>query len=234
MHSVTVICFAALSWCGDCGALLVGISIGGTLKSVITAFALSILFVGTAQAQFEQQPGGQQQQFGKSPTLFEKGLERRAYVYGKNLAENPNDRLFNGVFKTDPRLILGVEMSPNWALEAGYVPLVDRGFHRVDERDTSDTAGALGANGSSTHAAVKYTLPITDQLSAYGKVGVGRSEMTQGGGTAETGIYTGAGAKLKINERTTVGGEYGSHGGGLKSFGNSNSNRIKADVGIRF
>ena len=233
MHSVTVICSVALSWCGDCDALLLGTSTGGTLKSVFTAFALSILFVGTAQAQLEQ-PDAQQRRFGQSPTLFEKGLERRAYVYGKNIAENPNDRLFNGVFKTDPKLILGVEMSPNWALEAGYVPLIDRGFHRVDERDTSDTAGALGANGSSTHVAVKYTLPITEQLSAYGKVGVGRSEMTQGGGTTETGIYTGAGAKLKINERTTVGGEYGSHGGGLKSFGNSNSNSIKADVGIRF
>lgn len=204
------------------------------MKSVFTAFALTILFVGPAGAQFERQPDEQQPQFGRSPTLFERGLERRNYVYGKNLAENPNDRLFNGVFKTDPRLILGVEMSSNWALEAGYMPLVDRGFHRVDERDTGDTAGALGATGSSTHVAVKYALPITDQLSTYGKVGVGRSEMTQNGGTAQTGIYTGAGAKLKINESTTVRGEYGSHGSGLKSFGNSNSNSIKADVGIRF
>jgi opacity protein-like surface antigen len=204
------------------------------LKSVFTALALSILFVGTAQAQFEQQQGEQQQQFDKSPTLFEKGLERRAYVYGKNLAENSNDRLFNGVFKTDPKLILGVEISPNWALEAGYVPLIDRGFHKVDERDTGDTAGALGANGSSTHAAVKYSLPLSDRLSAYGKVGVGHSDVRSGGGASQTGIYTGAGAKLKVNERTTVGGEYGSHGGGLKSFGNSNSNSIKADVGIRF
>jgi opacity protein-like surface antigen len=209
-------------------------SSGGTLKSVFTAFAISVLFVGTAEAQFEQQPDAQQRRFGQSPTLFEKGLERRAYVYGKNLAENPNDGLFNGVFKTDPRLILGVEMSPNWALEAGYVPLVNRGFHRVDERDTGDTAGALGANGSSTHAAVKYTLPITDRLSTYGKVGVGHSDVTSGGGASQTGIYTGAGAKLRVNEHTTVRGEYGSHGGGLKSFGNSNSNNIKADVGIRF
>lgn len=203
------------------------------MKSVFTALALTMLVASSAEAQLAEQ-AAEQQQFSRTPTLFEKNLLPRSHVYGRNTAENPNDRLFNGVFKTDPRLILGVELSSNWAIEAGYVPLVDRGFHRVDERDTSDTAGALGANGSSTHAAVKYTLLITDQLSAYGKVGVGRSEMTQGGGTAETGIYTGAGAKLKINERTTVGGEYGSHGGGLKSFGNSNSNSIKADVGIRF
>ena len=217
----------------DCDALLLSISTGDTLKSVFTAFAFSILFVGAAQAQFEQ-PDAQQRRFGQSPTLFEKGLERRAYVYGKNLAENPNDRLFNGVFKTDPKLILGVEISPNWALEAGYVPLIDRGFHKVDERDTGDTAGALGANGSSTHAAVKYSLPLSDRLSAYGKVGVGHSDVTSGGGASQTGIYTGAGAKLRINERSTVGGEYGSHKDGLKSFGNSNSNKIKADVGIRF
>jgi opacity protein-like surface antigen len=204
------------------------------LKPVFTALALTMLVTSSAEAQLAEQAAEQQQQFSRTPTLFEKNLLPRSRVYGRNTAENPNDRLFNGVFKTDPRLILGVELSSNWAIEAGYVPLVDRGFHRVDERDTGDTAGALGANGSSTHVAVKYSLPLSERLSAYGKVGVGHSDVTSGGGASETGIYTGAGAKFKVNDRTTVGGEYGSHGGGLKSFGNSNSNSIKGNVGIRF
>lgn len=204
------------------------------MKAIHTTLVLALLVAGTAKAQFVDQSTEHGQQFGTTPTLFEKGLQSRPRTYGKNVAENPNDRLFNGMFKTDPKLLFGVELSPNWALEAGYVNLFDRGFHRVDERNTGDTAGALGANGSSTHAAVKYTVPITDDLSAYGKVGIGRSEMAGADRKAETGIYTGAGARLKVNERTTIRGEYGSHGGGLKSFGNSNSNSIKADVGIRF
>lgn len=204
------------------------------MKSIHTILALALLGSGAAQAQFVDQSTQLQQPFNKTPTAFDQIPQSGSRGYGKNVAENPNDRLFKGMFKTDPKLLFGVELSPNWALEAGYVNLYDRGFHRVDERDTGDTAGALGANGSSTHVAVKYTMPITDQLSAYGKVGVGHSEMVRGDRKAETGIYTGAGAKLKVNDRMTIRGEYGSHGGGLKSFGNSNSNSIKADVGIRF
>jgi hypothetical protein len=58
------------------------------------------------------------------------------------------------------------------------------GFHRIDERDARDTNGALGINGVNTHAAVKYTLPVTDRLTAYGKLGVAYSEM---GGRRKTG-----------------------------------------------
>lgn len=204
------------------------------MKAIHTTLALALLSASIAQAQFVDQSNRSQQLLSKTCTVFDQVPHATLRSYGKNLAENPNDRLFNGMFKTDPKLLFGVELSPSWALEAGYVNLYDRGFHRVDERDTGDTAGALGANGSSTHVAVKYTMPITEQLSAYGKVGVGHSEMTGGARKAETGLYTGAGAKLKVDEGTTIRGEYGSHGGGLKSFGNSNSNSIKADVGIRF
>lgn len=204
------------------------------MKSILTAVAFALLATGAAQAQLVEQSTESPNQFRKNPTLFESGLQPRTRTYARNVSENPNDRVFNGLFKTDPKLLFGVELSPNWALEAGYMNLFDRGFHRVDERDPGDTAGALGANGSSTHAAVKYSLPISDQLSAYGKAGIGYSEMTRGDRKAETGIYTGVGAKFKVNDRTTIGGEYGSHGGGMKSFGNSNSNGVKADVGIRF
>lgn len=203
------------------------------MKIIHSAPALAMLFMGAAQAQFvEQAPD--HHRLGKTPTLAESEWQPRARTYGRNLAENPNDRLYNGMFKTDPRLLFGVELSPDWGLEAGYVNSFDRGFHRVDERDPGDTAGALGANGASTHVAARYNLAITDQLSAYGKVGIGRSATATGDRKAETGLYTGAGARLKMNDRMSIGAEYGSHGHGLKSLGNSNSNAVKADVGVRF
>lgn len=204
------------------------------MKFVHSALALALLAVGGAQAQVVEQSADIDHRLGKTSAPAETAWQPRARTYGRNVAENPNDRLYKGMFKTDPRLLFGIELSPNWALEAGYVNLFDRGFHRVDERDPGDTAGALGANGSSTHAAVKYGLAVTDQLSAYGKVGIGYSAVNRGDRKSETGLYTGVGARLEMNDRTSIGAQYGSHGRGLKSLGNSNSNAVKADVGIRF
>lgn len=204
------------------------------MKLIHSAPAFAFLITGAAQAQFGEQPTDTRYLPGRAPSLDEREWQPRARIYGKNLAENPNARLHKGTFKTDPRLLFGIELSPNWGLEAGYMNLFDRGFHRVEERDPGDTAGALGTNGSSTHVAVKYSMEITDQLSAYGKVGIAYSEVTKDDGKTETGLYTGIGARLKINDRMWIGVEYGNHGGSLKSLGDSNSNAVKVDVGIRF
>ncbi|GGY86775.1 outer membrane beta-barrel protein [Pseudoduganella plicata] len=204
------------------------------MKLIHSILALAFLVMGGAQAQFGEQSTDFHDRLGRTSTPAEKAWQPRARIYGRSVAENSNDRLYKGMFKTDPRLLIGVELSPNWALEAGYVNLFDRGFHRVNERDPGDTAGALGANGSSTHAAIKYSGEITDRLSAYGKVGIAYSETTTDDRKAQTGLYTGVGVKLKMNERMWIGVEYGSHGGGLKSLGDSNANAVKVNVGIRF
>jgi opacity protein-like surface antigen len=178
---------------------------------------------------------GTRELFGKQSAPSEQTLELRPRTYGMNLTENRSDRLFNGTFKTDPRLIMGMQIAPNWSLEAGYANLFDRGFHRIDERDARDTAGALGINGFNTHAAVKYTVPVTGRLTAYGKLGVAYSEM---GGRqnrpGETGMYKGIGARYKVNDRMTVGVEYGDYGGAVNRSNNSNSNSVKVEVGISF
>lgn len=205
------------------------------MKHIYLIITLLLLGISGVQAQFEAQSPGNGAPFNKQPALFEKAFAPGPSLYGSNSADNANDHLFNGLFKTDPRLIMGIQVAPSWSLEAGYVNLFDRGFHRVDERDTRDTAGALGTNGFSTHAAVKYTLLMTDRLSAYGKLGIAYSE----GDIAkkserDIGLYTGVGAKLKVNDRMSISGEYGNHGSGVRSLGNSNSNTVKANVGISF
>lgn len=204
------------------------------MKPIHRTLALLVLSTGTSHASTELTVA-EQPKFGKLPTLFEKASHVRPLIYGANVAENPNDQLFKGTFKTDPRLLLGIEISPRWSVEAGYANLFDRGFHRIDERDARDTEGALGINGFSSHAAVKYTLPVTDRLSAYGKLGIAYSETAGSKDKAgETGLYTGVGARLKVNDRMTIGGEYGNHGGSVKSWGSGNSSGLKADVGISF
>jgi hypothetical protein len=47
-------------------------------------------------------------------------------------------------------------------------------------------------------------------------------------------MYTGIGARNKVNDHMTVGVEYGNYGGAVNSSSNSNSNRVKVEVGISF
>jgi hypothetical protein len=82
--------------------------------------------ITSAQAQFVEP--GTRELFGKQSEPSEQALELRPRTYGMNLTDNRNDRLFNGTFKTDPRLILGTHISPNWSMEAGYANLFDRGI----------------------------------------------------------------------------------------------------------
>lgn len=177
---------------------------------ILVRSTAALLWFGISSAQAQFVEPGTRELFGRQSELSEQAIELRPRTYGMNQTESRNDRLFNGTFKTDPKLILGTQISPNWSVEAGYANLFERGFHRIDERDARDTAGALGINGFNTHAAVKYTLPVTDRLTAYGKLGVAYSEM---GGRqnrpGETGMYTGIGARYKVNDRMTVGVEYG-------------------------
>lgn len=205
-----------------------------TISSAATVLLLGMCRA-QAQAQVDTQDAELQQWFGQEPTRFEKAIQPPPRLYGKNFGENPNDQAFKGMFKTDPKLLIGIDISPGWSLEAGYVNLFDRGFHRIDERDARDTAGALGIHGFRTHAAAKYSMPITDRLSAYGKFGIAYSRAAgPASGPGETGLYTGIGARLKVNDRVTIGVEYGSHGGGARNVGNASSSQVKADIGITF
>ena len=158
-------------------------------------------------------------------------------VYGGNLNANPNDRLFGGLFKTDPKLLMGIAVTPELAFEAGYVNLVDQGFRPVNERDPEDTTGAIGLRGFNLHAAVKVTQPLTERLSAYGKLGVARSENRRGViKGVDTGLYTGVGAQYRVSERVTVDGAFENHGHAAERFqdATNSSSRVKANLNLGF
>ncbi len=158
-------------------------------------------------------------------------------VYGGNLNANPNDRLFAGLFKTDPRLLMGVATAPGLAFEAGYVNLLDQGFRPVNERDPEDTTGAIGLRGFNLHAAVKVTQPLGERLSAYGKLGVAHSQNRRGVlKGVDTGLYTGIGAQYKMSERVTIDGSFENHGHAAQRFENAtnSSSRVKANLSLGF
>lgn len=158
-------------------------------------------------------------------------------VYGGNLAANPNDRAFAGLFKTDPRLVMGVAVTPTLAFEAGYVNLLDQGFRPVNERDPEDTTGAIGLRGFNTHLAAKVTQPLGERLSAWGKVGVAHSENRRGKFQGvDTGLYTGVGARFKVNGRVTVDGSFQNHGHAAQRFDNAtnSSSKVEARMNMGF
>jgi hypothetical protein len=112
------------------------------------ALAAGLLAAGGAQAQLvdpasasqlQVKPSAETKAFARIPSLVESS-------YMRNEAENPNDRLMEG-FRTDPRLVAGVNLNPYLAVETGYRERIDRGFHVVDPGRPEDVSGALGVKG---------------------------------------------------------------------------------------
>lgn len=140
-------------------------------------------------------------------------------VYGGNVAAQPNDHVFTGM-RRDPRLLGGVEVAPNVAIEGGYLNLPDKDLHSVEPGKPADASIPLGEKGSSNHLAAKYSLPVDERLSAYGKAGIAYTEKKREKGVAgsDTGLYAGAGASYKVDKRTTVSGDFVRHGDAAKKF----------------
>jgi hypothetical protein len=203
------------------------------------ALAAGLLATGAAQAQLlkpaprlEAQPSPEARAFAKMPLPFEP-------AYMVNEAEHPFTTLFQG-YRSDPRLVAGINLNRYLALEAGYVERIDRGFHAIDPRDSLDTAGALGVKGFHSYVGVKATAPITGDLSAYGKLGVAYSERRGADavgkeGNVDTGAYTGVGAKYRLNEKASVNVEGRKFGNTAEKWGNdTNGNSVNAKLNLGF
>jgi hypothetical protein len=205
------------------------------VKSICSIVITAVLASGAARAQWlHEQPVPTLKLERRAP--FSESFQPYPRTYAVNEADNPNHKLFRGLFKTDPQLLFGVTLAPNLALEAGHVSLADRGFHAIDPRDPRDTAGALDTANFSAHAAVRVTLPLSERLSVYGKLGVAHSQVQTGRlEDRDTGPYLGMGAKLKVDPRTSVDIRYGQHGDAGKKWGSTgNSSGLKADLKMGF
>lgn len=155
-------------------------------------------------------------------------------LYGADVAAQPNDHVFKG-FRRDPRLIAGVKVAPNVALEAGYVNLPDRGLYQEEQGRAEGASQGLGEKGSSNHLAVKVSTPEEERLSAYAKAGIAYSTIKRGAHAgSDTGLYTGAGAKLKLDKKTSVNAEFARHGDAASKLGRSIKDGIKGSVQMGF
>ena len=225
------------------------------MKSHWLVHAAAILFAGSAHAQLVE-PSSQQAnlyatQQAAMQASFDKAYQPYPRAYGRDEAAVSSDKAFKGLFKRDPRLVGGYQLTPNLAIEAGYVYLMDRGFHRIDPWEPENPLGTLNINNFSSHLAAKYSLPLTDKLVAYGKVGKAHSVMTVPTSVAraiaretgqqvrerekDTGLYVGAGAQYQLDEKTTIDAQYGRHGDSAKKWGKeTNSTGVRANLKMGF
>ena len=209
------------------------------MKARALVLTLGTLAASAAQAQLlpdpaPHQPASLERSKSAAPDPFAGSHQPYPRVYGADVAAQPNDHVFTGM-RRDPRLIGGVEVAPNVAIEGGYLNLPDKDLHQVESGKPADASIPLGEKGSSNHLAAKYSLPAGERLTAYGKAGIAYTEKKRERGVAgsDTGLYTGAGASYQVDKRTTVSGDVVRHGDAAKKF-NAVRDGVKGNLKMGF
>jgi hypothetical protein len=128
------------------------------------------LAASCAEAQLQEQPTPPLLQSAVAPysKLFANSAGPFPRLYqGERETTTAFDPVFDS-YRTDPKLMFGVELRPNLAVETGYANLFSRGFHYVDYGRSDERAGALGTKGFSSYLAgkIRFPLVINSQLMA--------------------------------------------------------------------
>lgn len=145
-----------------------------------------------------------------------------------------------GVYRTDPKLVGGINLTRHLAIEAGYTNLVNRGHYLADYARPDDVTGALGVKGYNSYLATKLTLPLGDRLQVIGKLGVARSAYNRPGlGSTsreiDVGAYASVGLQYDLGKNATLVGAYDMYGNSARRWGaatNNNGFSLKLNVGF--
>jgi hypothetical protein len=170
------------------------------MKKLIFAVIAGAAFAGAVQAQ-ETYP----------KTYVGAGVASADHAFSVNGATNTNP---DG-WKASGKLFAGYEINQNWGAEVGY----------TDFRSAATTYTLNGVNGRgdtdghSVYLAAKYSLPINEQFSAYGKLGASYNKATLSTTTAglsyddsRTTAYGALGVQYKINPQVALIAEYERYG----------------------
>jgi opacity protein-like surface antigen len=129
-------------------------------------------------------------------------------------------------YKPSAKIFGGVELSPTWAIEAGYTDIrkADHSF------SVAGVPGTATTDGNRSYVAAKATMPINDKFSVYGKLGAGYSKVNvssatpfASGSDSKTEAYGALGGQFNLNEKVALTMEYERYGK-KKDFG------VKADA----
>lgn len=158
------------------------------MKKTIFAVLAGVLAMGAAQAQ---------------TTTFADTAPHAYVGIGTGMVKDSitNDR------KRTTKIFGGYDFDQNWGVEAGYSWLGSTGFYVQGDRDLAYTH----LKSSSFYAAAKYTMPLGERSSVYGKLGLAHSEQkysSQAPGwnfkENNNGLYAAAGAQFKLTQKVSM------------------------------
>jgi opacity protein-like surface antigen len=162
------------------------------MKKLIFALIAGVAAVGAAQAQTTN-------------------TAPRAYV-GVGVATA--DSITVGGYKADAKIFGGYEFNQNVGIEAGYTNFGSTDF----SRSANGQSVSGSTKGYGTYIAGKYNLPINEQFSAYGKLGLAYSERKYSNSLGmnyndhDTGAYAGLGVQYNVKQNVALTAEYERYG----------------------
>ena len=186
------------------------------MKKLIVAIAATIAAAGAAQAQ--------------TAPMDANAYSPKPYV-GIAVSGAKNQATDN--WRASPKIFAGYDINQNWGVELGYT---HHGSEDYDTRGNNALPVQADVKGSSSYVAAKYTMPVNERVSAYGKLGAAYSERKNhinGFGNInerDTGVYGGVGVQYAVNQNVSVVGEY-------ERYGKDKSTGTKADalsVGVKY
>jgi opacity protein-like surface antigen len=173
------------------------------MKKLIFAVIASVAAMGAAQAQTSAYMG-----LGVASSDHN-------FNAGTGISSDPAG------YKANAKIFGGVNLSPMWAVEAGYTDI-----RKADH--TFSVAGVPGTattDGKRSYVAAKATMPMNDKFGLYGKLGVGYSKVNVSSATpfatgsdSKTEAYAALGGEYNINEKVALSLEYERYGK-QKDFG---------------
>jgi hypothetical protein len=173
-------------------------------------------------------------------------IETLPLTYFGNTAAGSENRVFDngstfGVYRTDPRLVAGINLTRHVAIETGYTNLVDRGHYLADYARPDDVAGALGVKGFHSYLATKFTLPLGERLQFVGKLGVAHSEYNRpvlrsaSAREIDVGPYASVGLQYRLGNNATLVGAWERYGNSAQRWGvNTNNNGFSVRLNMHF
>jgi len=170
------------------------------MKKLIFAVIAGVAFAGAAQAQ-ETYP----------KTYVGAGVASADHEFYAPGATNTN----SDGWKASGKIFAGYEINQNWGAEIGYTD-----FRKSHASYTMNGVnGRADADGHSTYLAAKYSIPVNEQFSAYGKLGAAYNKATLN--TTTVGLnyddsrataYGALGVQYKLNPQVALVAEYERYG----------------------
>jgi len=178
------------------------------MKKLIVSLFASLSAIGAAQAQTAADTGA---------TKLAAEARPHAYV-GLGLGV-VSDTIAGGR-RANAKIFGGYEFNQNWGVEAGLAGFRTSEFFAIDYRpDGSYDWGQGKVKSARAYLAGKYTVPLGDRFSAFGKFGLSYSQrkisapiMGWNYTDRDTGLYAGLGAQYKLTGNLDAVVEYERYG----------------------